>query len=863
MSPQPVGNAGPAGNTDPAVGPRAGEAPGGRGRFRLAGADLFPVAVSLLGAGLVLARSWTYGTGLAWDSINYFAVARNLLAGEGFTDFDGTPSTLWPPLYPLLLAAASLGVFDPAEVAGFVGVAVFGLTIFVTSRFLRERLASRFLRVWAPLALALSLPLAEYGWFARSEGLFTLLLVLSLIRADRHLRERRPADLAWSGAFAALAWLTRYPGAAIPAAIGLFLLCRRGAAAGARLRSAALFSAIAAAPMGLWLLRNTLRIGTLTGHARPVDYVWWELWRDLGSVLLSWARFDLSAGPLLAAAVVAGIFAALPRGLPARFPVRFPVRIPGTGREGEVPPSGGQTILLFGGFSFLYLGLLHAALMLGNSWNGIEARYLVPAYAPLLVAAALAFDRFLLRERERSALRRPVRERPRLPATLLAGALSLWLCGQAAPTARAVVRANSPDPENGFGADPWAGSETLRFLREHLSGEPRTYSNYPALVYFHSEGRGSYRPLPDGLNRLRERPGREPGEPGTPQERLLRWVEEEAEDGAAILWFTNWSEEPYRYAPPPALLVTPGIEPLAEVPDGFPDGTVLRVRRGAGEPVGNRYRAALDAILSGEAGAPAARSRFDFYPGESEIRYFRDPCAKDDLRARFFLHLTPESAAALPPERRLHGFDNLDFGFFEYGVRLEGKCLAIVPLPDYRIARLRTGQWSPGEGDLWEAALRPDRNRYRALRDSLLAGEAPPPAVRAAFDLRLAAGALTYFRAPCAPADTEPPFFLHLYPSDPARLPDSRRSRGFENRDFAFPEFGEHLPAGRSPELDPESDSEFGADASSDFPSDSPGGACLAIVPLPDYPMARIRTGQWTRAGGDLWTADFAPPGAP
>lgn len=846
MSPQSAGNAGPAGDAGPAAGRRAGEAPGGLGSFRLAGADLFPAAVSLLGAGLVLARSWTYGTGLAWDSINYFAVARNLLAGEGFTDFDGTPSTLWPPLYPLLLAAASLGLFDPAEVAGFVGVVVFALTIFVLSGFLRERLASRFLRVWAPLALALSLPLAEYGWFARSEGLFTLLLVLSLIRADRHLREGGPADLAWSGAFAALAWLTRYPGAALPAAIGLFLLCRRGASAGARLRSAALFSAIAAAPMGLWLLRNTLRIGTLTGHARPVDYVWWELWRDLGSVLLSWARFDLSAGPLLAAAVVAGLFAILPRGLPAGFPVRFRR----TEREGEVPPSGGQTILLFGGFSFLYLGLLHAALMLGNSWNGIEARYLVPAYAPLLAAAALAFDRFLLRERERSALRRPGRERPGLPAILLTGALSLWLSGQAAPTAQAIVRANSPDPENGFGADPWAGSETLRFLREHLSGEPRTYSNYPALVYFHSEGRGSYRPLPDGLNRLRERPGGGPGEPGTPQERLLRWVEEEAEEGAVILWFTNWSEEPYRYAPPPALLVTPGIEPVAE----FRDGTVLRVRRGAGEPAPNRYRAALDAILSGEAGAPAARSGFDLYPGESEIRYFRDPCAKDDLRARFFLHLTPESAAALLPERRPHGFDNLDFGFFGYGVRLEGKCLAIVPLPDYGIARLRTGQWSPGAGNLWEAALRPDRDRYRALRDSILAGEAPPPAVRAAFDLRFVAGALTYFRTPCDPADLEAGFFLHLYPSDPARLPDSRRGRGFENRDFAFPEFGEHLPAEPPPGA---------SDSASEPPPDSPGGACLAIVPLPDYEVARIRTGQWTRAAGDLWTADFTPPGAP
>ena len=817
--------------TEAASGARA--AAPGRGRFPLGGADFFAVAVSLLGAALVLARSWTYGTGLAWDSINYFAVARNLLAGEGFTDFDGTPSTLWPPLYPLLLAAASLGVFDPAEVAGFAGVVVFGLTLFFAARFLRERLASPFLRGWAPVVLALSLPLAEYGWFARSEGLFALLLLLSLIRADRYLREGRAPDLAWSGAFGALAWLTRYPGVVAPAAIGLFLLFRRGASPGARLRSAAWFSAIAAAPMGLWLLRNTLLIGTLTGHARPVDYVWWELWRDIGSVLLSWARFDLSAGPLLAAAAVAG--------LAARFPSRFFAGFRGAGRKGAAPGAGGPTLLLFGGFALLYLVLLHAALMLGNSWNGIEARYLVPVYAPLLVAAALAFDRFLLRERAGAGV----------PGVLLTGALSLWTFGQAAPAARAVVRANSPGPENGFGAEPWAGSETLRFLRENLSGEPHTYSNYPALVYLHSDGRGTYRPLPDGLNRLRERPG---GGTETPQERLGRWAAE-AEEDAAVLWFTNWAEAAYRYAPPPALRVTPGLEPVAE----FPDGTVLRVRRGGREPAGNRYRAALDAIRSGEAGAPAARSDFDLYPGEGEIRYFRDSCANEDLRARFLLHLTPENPADLPGERQPHGFDNLDFGFFEYGVRLDGKCLAIVPLPDYAVRRLRTGQWAPGEGIRWETAIRPGGDRYRALRDSFLSGEAPPPAVRSDFDLRVAAGALTYFRAPCAAADLESPFFLHLYPADPADLPDSRRGRGFENRDFVFSEYGERLPA----EPPPGAGSAAPPDAEPEAAPEAIGDACLAVVPLPDYEIARLRTGQWSRARGDLWTADFTPPGDP
>lgn len=35
------------------------------------------------------------------------------------------------------------------------------------------------------------------------------------------------------------------------------------------------------------------------------------------------------------------------------------------------------------------------------------------------------------------------------------------------------------------------------------------------------------------------------------------------------------------------------------------------------------------------------------------------------------------------------------------------RCLAVVALPDYEIARLSTGQYVPGAGALWEAAFSP------------------------------------------------------------------------------------------------------------------------------------------------------------
>ena len=85
-----------------------------------------------------------------------------------------------------------------------------------------------------------------------------------------------------------------------------------------------------------------------------------------------------------------------------------------------------------------------------------------------------------------------------------------------------------------------------------------------------------------------------------------------------------------------------------------------------------------------------------------QLRYARENCAAVDMVARFFLHLTPRDLAALPPHRRDHGYDNRDFSFAEVGGRRwRGQCLAYIPLPDYPIAYLRTGQYVPGTGELW------------------------------------------------------------------------------------------------------------------------------------------------------------------
>ena len=125
-----------------------------------------------------------------------------------------------------------------------------------------------------------------------------------------------------------------------------------------------------------------------------------------------------------------------------------------------------------------------------------------------------------------------------------------------------------------------------------------------------------------------------------------------------------------------------------------------RAARPAGEPVSAltaaRRPARPDTLL--------AAANFQVYrQGDSRwLRYSRNACAAAEVEPRFFLHLTPRDLADLPPYRRGHGFDNLDFSFAEAGGFLwQGQCQALVRLPDYPIARLRTGQYAAGAGELW------------------------------------------------------------------------------------------------------------------------------------------------------------------
>ena len=121
---------------------------------------------------------------------------------------------------------------------------------------------------------------------------------------------------------------------------------------------------------------------------------------------------------------------------------------------------------------------------------------------------------------------------------------------------------------------------------------------------------------------------------------------------------------------------------------------------------------ALAALFGGRPPAIPAdsphRRGFDVYLAEDALVYVKAACEQADVDTPFFLHLVPVGDD-FDDGREAHGFNNLDFMLAWHGDWFgTGTCLAEVPLPDYGIAEIRTGQYSVEDSRrVWEGEIHP------------------------------------------------------------------------------------------------------------------------------------------------------------
>ncbi len=496
------------------------------GRFRL-----LPALMGVLGSCLVLAREWTYGVALFWDSIYYISVARHLLQGEGFVTLFGHFYTSWPPLYPVLLAAASCFVFDPHDVAGPVNAIIFGLTVFVTGRYLRERLESDILALWGCFAVMLSIPLAWMAAWALSEPLFILLATLTLIQIDMFLNTRKRSSLIYAAVFTALSCLTRYMGVVLIFTVFVLMVLEKGLPLKEKIQRFIEYLLISTVPIGLWMLNNFLLVGELSGAREFQNYPLFdttiEILSGLSIQLVEESLYsDIRYGSAVLSAIVIILLAIVTvfEKVDLKLNMRF---------------SSFSTFSIFI-FSYLFLLVFFA---MSYTKDGIQTRFLVPIYVPFIIAVAF-LAKICLDVIKNSTMFVFLR-------IFIIAMLSIWLVYSSFLTVHQIYRANTRGM-GVFNDSDWYDSEVLSYVKKNpLQGH--VISNEPLTIYLYNNADATYRYL---------RPGK-----------LNGWIES-SEDDSYFIWFypgPYWSfrhVDGYGYITE-ELLELPGLNPVAIVSDGI------------------------------------------------------------------------------------------------------------------------------------------------------------------------------------------------------------------------------------------------------------------------------------------------------
>jgi len=322
------------------------------------------------------------GIGMTPDSMTYLEGARSLLRDHRLW-VDDSPLTHFPPLYPVVLAAAGRLTGSLLTAARLLHCCLFALTVLTIGWAVREGSGkptpAAAIAMWCTLVSA---GITQVHLFALSEPLFLILLITAALALDRHLRAGGPRWLLMAGALTAAAGLTRYVGVCLMCSmvVALVILNRRPMAA--RLRSAAVFIVVSATPLVVWTVRNALVEGKVVDRSLAFHPPGFEALRMFTYTLSFWAW----PTPNLPAAARAGMALLMLVVLAVAFCATM-VFIHRHQQPVGVPSHVGGVLLIFAG---VYVPFLLVSRSLVDAHTKLDNRILSPI---LIIGIVLAFAR--------------------------------------------------------------------------------------------------------------------------------------------------------------------------------------------------------------------------------------------------------------------------------------------------------------------------------------------------------------------------------------------------------------------------------------------------------------------------------------
>ena len=297
---------------------------------------------------------------------------------------------------------------------------------------------------------------------------------------------------------------------------------------------------------------------------------------------------------------------------------------------------------------------------------------------------------------------------------------------------------------------------------------------------------------------------------------------EAAQDAALAEYYAAFEslQSPQR-GPPASELRAKGHPSHEESPQG--EGKPSR-EPSDGENIRRKYQAlggfeAIDAHMESYLSPDNLAldsNHYDVYLTDSRLIFAKEGCHAHDT-AGLFAYATPVEGGILS-----HFPSHIAMSRRGRPLHEEGKCIARYYMPRMPVSRILVGQRDSAKAILWSGEIVLDQAAFEKTLDGMLAA-AGEPVIESGMDVHVHGRRIFYISDDCEGTDGQTPFFLHVTPAHEADLPADRREHGYDNLDFrqVGVAFGER---------------------------------CVVRWHLPDYPIRRIRTGQYVevRDEGEL-----------
>lgn len=442
---------------------------------------LFLLPLSFIGI-IIQLYSTRLGAGVSPDSTHYLAAAQNFFSGQGLKilgpDGGFIPLTLWPPLFPFILAVFGRLGIEVYEAARVWNALMFGANVLLVGLIVaRITLPSRITPVVGSMLMLISVDIVSVHAWVWSDPTTLLFGFLGFLLIDHFLVEKKFAFFITSAICCGLVLITRY--AAIPfMAVGIIalLLLQRGERLIKRLFVSTAYGILSLLPLIMWAIRNQTLTGNSVGREFGFDVGRLRILEVGLKVVSDWVLPGRITGEIRG--WIGGLF--LLTWL--MFAVIYAVV---KAKEDGKSRAHGHSIYL-PQLLVLFFLIYSFMLLFGNAFFQpgfpLNNRILIPLYIVMvIVSTGIAYDVFHWvqpRFRTSDAFQKRIWS---IPILVLLSIMTVWMGFQLVHMGKWLK--GSYEEGLGYASRAWRNSAEIRFI-EDLPLDALIYSNGPDAIYF-------------------------------------------------------------------------------------------------------------------------------------------------------------------------------------------------------------------------------------------------------------------------------------------------------------------------------------------------------------------------------------------